>query len=103
MIDRKDEISTEKTGGKKLEDIPSVSTGKVKSVCCVAAHYIELLKSVTRILEVCSWMNAVEAWQVQSCTIKMVYQNIRSIIWFLYGVSSMILFKCSISVFLHCL
>ncbi|NXG47750.1 IMPG1 protein, partial [Psilopogon haemacephalus] len=27
LIDRKDEISTEKTGGKKLEDIPSISTG----------------------------------------------------------------------------
>ncbi|NXX38840.1 IMPG1 protein, partial [Tricholaema leucomelas] len=27
LIDRKDEISTEKTAGKKLEDIPSISTG----------------------------------------------------------------------------
>ncbi|XP_010001738.1 PREDICTED: interphotoreceptor matrix proteoglycan 1 [Chaetura pelagica] len=29
--ERKDEISAEKTGGKKLEDIPSISTGKTKS------------------------------------------------------------------------
>ncbi|NWQ69540.1 IMPG1 protein, partial [Neopipo cinnamomea] len=37
--ERKDEISAEKIGGKKVEEIPSISTGKIKSAFCMPFYF----------------------------------------------------------------
>lgn len=44
LINRKDEISTEKTGGKKLEDISSLSTGKIETACPLAQNWKKQLR-----------------------------------------------------------